>query len=412
MLSHERILLIDVNYRKGSTGKLVHVLADGWKEAGADAFVCYGRGRKIKDDYSYKFGIDIETGFHALLTRLTGLTGSFSLLSTVRLILKIKKYKPSLIHIHELHAYFVNVVQLLRFIKTLNIPVVWTFHCEFMYTGKCGNSYECEKWMSSCGPCPYLHDYPKSLYFDFTRWMQSRKKRILTDFPLLTLVSPSNWLANRIGESFLKRHPRVVIHNGIDVNVFYPRFDKNLKTTLGLDESTRIILTVVPSIEDSNKGIAHFLQLAHEFQNRNVLFIIVGAKETNLTLSQNVAILKRTNNQSELAGLYSMADVFVICSKIENLPTVCLESLCCGTPVCGFDVGGTKETANPPYGIFVNYGDISKLSYAVSVMLDRVNPIFKQGCAAWGRERYGKEAMLNAYRHLYENISAMGGKTK
>ena len=107
-----------------------------------------------------------------------------------------------------------------------------------------------------------------------------------------------------------------------------------------------------------------------------------------------------------------MADVFVICSKIENLPTTCLESLCCGTPVCGFDVGGTKETANPPYGIFVNYGDISKLSHAVSAMLDRVNPIFKQGCATWGRERYGKETMINAYRHLYENISAMGGKTK
>ncbi|MEG1407146.1 MAG: glycosyltransferase, partial [Ruthenibacterium sp.] len=315
-----RVLLIDVNCKSGSTGKIAYSLFTELNKQGDTAAICYGRGAKIKEASIFKFGIDAETYLHAFLTRMTGWTGCYSFFSTRRLLKYLKNFKLDVVHIHELHAYFVNLKPIINYLKKNHIKTVWTFHCEFMYTGKCGHSYECEKWKTECGQCPHKKDYPRSILFDCTKKMFQQKKRLFDGFDNLTIVTPSKWLADRVRLSFLKDKNITVVHNGIDVNVFHPQNFDALKEKHQLKDE-KIVLAVAPDLMDERKGGRWVLQLAENMKPLPVKFILIGVKDLKEQFPNNVIALGRTENQTELAEYYSMADVFVICSKRENFPT-------------------------------------------------------------------------------------------
>ena len=199
-----RILYINSVCRRGSTGKIVYDLYTQSRADGHAAAICYGRGDRIEEEKICKFGLDWETYLHALLTRLTGWTGCFSFFSTRRLLRFIREFQPDVVHIHELHAYFVNLKPLLRYLAEQHIPVVQTLHCEFTYTGKCGHAYECTRWQADCGKCPHLRDYPKTLWFDHTATMLRQKKELFGALKHLTIAAPVAWLADRARDSFRK----------------------------------------------------------------------------------------------------------------------------------------------------------------------------------------------------------------
>ena len=365
-----KVLLIDVNCKHSSTGKIVYNLYNHINSQGNEAAICYGRGPKVEGKNIFKFGLNWETYLHALLTRITGWTGCFSYFSTMRLIKFIKKFKPDVVHIHELHAYFVNIVTLLNYLKKQNIKVVHTLHCAFSYTGKCGHHLDCEKWKYCCCKCPRLKDYVSTLCFDHTKPMFLKKKRAFDGFKDMTIVCPSQWLANYAKQSFLKQYPIEVIHNGVDTSIFHPKDTTVLRKRLGIDKKTKIVLAVAPNLMSDAKGGKWILKLAELMKDENVIFIMVGADETNELYPNNVLVFPRTNDQDELADYYSLADVFVICSKMENFPTTCLEAQCCGTPVCGFDVGGVNETLFMDKKLLVEYGDIYSLAKTITVFLN------------------------------------------
>ena len=201
-----RILHVDVNYKHSSTGRIVYELSQAAKAQGHSVFATYGRGQKDDDPDAFKFGYDFETMIHALLTRITGLTAYFSPFSTIRLINKIKKFQPDIVHLHDLHGYFLNIGQLINYLKSTSIRVVWTFHCEFMYTGKCANTKSCNKFESECNNCPLLRDYPKTWFFDFTKFMYHQKKNWFNEFSqLLRIITVSDWLKEKVGKSFLNK---------------------------------------------------------------------------------------------------------------------------------------------------------------------------------------------------------------
>ncbi len=404
-----RVLLIDVNCKKGSTGKIVYDLYQQLKADGHEAAICYGRGEPIDGENIFKFGLDWETNIHAGLARLTGLNGYFSPLSTKRLIRFIESFKPDVVHIHELHAYFVNHKPLLTYLQKKQIKVVWTFHCEYMYTGKCGHAYECEKWKTECGNCPAVRDYPKSLFLDFTRKMFRDKKRLLENMNF-TIITPSSWLADRVKMSFLRDKEISVIHNGIEAEtVFYPREQSDiveLKKRYGLVDK-KIVLSVAPDIMSDSKGGKTVLEISKNFTGEPVHFVLVGA-DTNESIGDNATLIKRTANQEELALWYSAADVFLICSKRENFPTTCLEAFCCGTPIVGIDEGGTKETAPSPFGIFCLMGDINGLTKAIYNFLNIDKP--SKDIRDIGYKLYDKKVMYVNYLCLYDSTTSVGGQ--
>ena len=218
-----------------------------------------------------------------------------------------------------------------------------------MYTGKCGHAYECEKFKTLCFKCPRLKEYPKSLFFDFTKLMHKQKIKMYQGFDNLTIVTPSKWLLERVKTSFLKDKKMLVINNGIDVNIFKEYDTKEVKEKHNLKDEF-IVLAVAPNLMSKEKGGMEVLKLAESLKGENIKIIMIGVEDPKKINLTNVIALPRTVNQIELAMYYSLADVYVILSKRENFPTTCIEALACGTPVVGYDTGGVKETVPFEYG--------------------------------------------------------------
>lgn len=398
-----KVLLVDVNCKKGSTGKIVYDIFTEANKCGNEAYICYGRGKKICQQNIYKFGLDWETYIHAFLTRITGLTGFFSFFSTKRLISFTRKCKPDVVHIHEMHGYFVNIYKYITYLKKENIPIVWTFHCDFMFTGKCGYAYECRKYLDNCGDCPKVNEYPQSFLFDRSSYMLNKKRKLLEGYEKIYVVTPSEWLANRVKESYLGNKDIVVIRNGIDISNFqYLGESDILKKRIGIQDTDKVCLAVAPEIlTNPRKGGHWIIQLATMLPEYK--FIVVGAVDEDVEHPDNVKIVKRTNDQKELAEFYSLADIFIICSDMENYPTTCLEAQCCGTEICGFDVGGTKETSVLNTDNFVEYGKIELLKETI-VRITKEKKNNKLSNSLVAKSLLSKEIMAKQYMELYEKV--------
>lgn len=395
-----RVLLIDVNCNSGSTGKIVYDLYQGLRADGHEAAICYGRGKLVKGENIFKFGLDWETYIHAGLARITGLNGYFSPFSTRRLIHFIEEFKPDVVHIHELHAYFVNHQPLLNYLKRKKIKIIWTFHCEYMYTGKCGHAFDCDKWKTECKNCTAVHSYPKSLFFDFTKTMFREKKKLLEDMDV-TVIAPSDWLAKRIEMSFLKNKKIVVIHNGVEAKkIFYPREQKDiikLKKNYGLSNK-KIVLSVAPNIMNDSKGGKKILEISKSFIGKPVHFVLVGTNE-NKTIGDNVTLIKRTSNQDELALWYSSADVFLICSTKETFSMTCAEAIACGTSVIGFKAGAPETVFQQPCAHFFEWSDINSLLDAIWKQEKTPNTI--QVLRNEALKLYDNDIMYKSYIKVY-----------
>lgn len=398
-----KILYIDVNCKNSSTGKIVYDLHTQGMADGHETAVCYGRGPLIEESNIFKFGLDWETNFHALMTRITGLTGCWSFFSTRRLLRFLDEFQPDIVHIHELHAYFVNLEPLFQYLKERKIPAVYTFHCEFPYTGKCGHAYECERWKTGCGHCPSLREYPKTLFLDFTAHMFRQKKAQFAGLEKLIITAPSGWLADRARQSFLRDRDIRVVHNGIDTeNVFHPWPVQHLKERHGLTDE-KVVLAVAPDLMSARKGGRWVVKLAEAMREEHVKFILIGVDDLTENFPPNVIALGRTSNQQELAEYYFMADCFVICSDKETFPTTCLEAFCCGAPVAGFAAGGTAETVPAPYGLFCEYGNVDALRGAVERQLKKEDLVRNQ-IAQEGSLRFSEKVMYENYQRIYQEL--------
>lgn len=391
-----------MNCKEGSTGKIVYDLYAKLNQEGHEAIICYGRGFRVKEKNIFKFSSTLEVYFHALMTRITGLTGCFSFFATRKLIKLIKEFNPDVVHVHELHAYFVNILPVIRHLKENNIRTIWTFHCEFMYTGKCGHSYDCNRWMTECHDCPSLREYPSSLCFDFTRKMYKDKRKAFENFSNLTIVAPSKWLADRIKKSFLGDKKIVVVHNGIDTeNIFYPREVDCLKKKYGISEE-KVVLAVAPKLMSERKGGSYVLDLARRMKDEKMVFILVGVDDLRIQNNDNIIALKQIENQHELAEYYCMADTFVTCSVRETFGLTSIEALCCGTPVCGFKAGGNVGLMPKQFGELVDYGDIRSLVDKVQEKIS--GDISRTACSEYGRKKYSAYVMYSKYIKLYTGI--------
>jgi len=385
-----RILQINTTCNSGSTGKIAYDIHKCLVENGHESLICFGRGKEVSDAFKFnnKFGVAVD----AVLSRITGLNSCFSYFATRRLLKKINEFNPDIVHIHNIHGYYVNMYMVFEFLKKNNIKTVVTMHDEFLYTGKCGCTYSCNKWLSRCCRCDLLQDYPRSMFFDKSEVMWMRKKELFENFTDAVFVTPSEWLLGRAKKSAVMKNLDIRrIPNGIDVSIF--------KIAEKSKKNNKLILFVAPNAMNEHKGGKYFVKLATYFPEYN--FVMIGAKDVDFEHPDNLVVMKRTENQNELSKYYSEADALVICSASENFPTVCLEALCCGTPVLGFDVGGCMETIGGKYGVFVPYGDVE----ALAQNLENVMNMKKQEeISEFGKKMYSKELMVSNYLELYRGI--------
>lgn len=391
-----RVLLIDVNCKYSSTGKIVYSIFSYLRTQGHDAAICYGRGPRLFENGIFKFGIDLETYIHALLTRITGRTGCYSYFSTRRLIKFVEKYKPDIIHMHELHAYFVNITMLLDSLRMKQIPLIWTFHCEFMYTGKCGHTFSCDNWKLGCGKCPDIRRYPKSLWFDQTRSMFIEKKKACAAMTKITLTVPSPWLFSRVKESIWAKRNTYIIYNGVDtINTFYKRDTGELRQQLNIPQDRRIIISVAQNLlERVGDNIYDIAIRLTEYT-----FVMIGVQERPAYYSSNIITIPFFTDQDRLAEYYSLADLLLLCSKKETFSMPCAEALSCGTPVVGYNAGAPESIFKAPYALFCEYGNTEKICNLINNRISE--PIPPYDCVKYANDNFSQEKMRKEFLKLY-----------
>lgn len=379
----------------GSTGSIMFSLADIMERRGHEVLCTTGFTWKGSDrpDYVMTSGI-VEKSVHTWLARITGKTGGFSTLATWRLLRRLDKMKPDLIHLHNLHGWFVNLPMLFGYIKKHNIPVVWTLHDCWSFTGQCPHfaMVGCDRWKTGCGGCNQHHLYPQT-FFDCSKTNWRRKKKWFTGVQNLTIVTPSEWMAQQVRESFLREYSVRVINNGIDLNVFKP--DPEAK------KSEKFTLLGVSYDWDNKKGLDVFLKLAKRLDERFQI-VLVGTNEgVDKLLPDNIRSIHRTQNPAELAKLYAEADLLVNPTREDTYPTVNMEALACGTPVLTFRTGGSPEILDEHCGVVVPCGDVDAMEAAIRRLA--AEPIGAEACLnrAKGFDKYER---FEEYVRLYGEI--------
>lgn len=349
-----------------STGRICTDIADALEKQGHEVKIAYGRFDvpKIYKKYAVKIGNQLGVYFHAGEALLMDNSGMLSKNVTVKFIEWVKEYNPDVIHLHNIHGYYIHVPTLFNYLKECNKKILWTLHDCWSFTGHCAyfDFVDCKKWKTGCFSCELKHEYPPSVLLDKSKENYLVKKNMFTGISNMTLITPSKWLADLVKESYLKEYDVKVIHNQINYNVFYP-VASDLKEKYHILDK-KVVLGVA-SIWEKRKGLDDFVQLSQKL-NEDYVIVLIGLNKKQLkSIPKNVIGIEHTSNVQELAQWYSCADVFLNLTYEDNYPTTNLEAIACGTPVITYNTGGSPESAKY-YGMTVEKGNLEEVADIVS----------------------------------------------
>ncbi|KPH13680.1 glycosyltransferase [Chryseobacterium sp. ERMR1:04] len=400
----KRVLQINGVSNFGSTGKIVkgiekEILNEGW-----ESFVAYGRDAGKPDTTDIRIGSKPDNILHALFSRLTDKHGLYSKKATADFLKKMDKIQPDIIHLHNIHGYYINYELLFTYIQQRKIPVVWTLHDCWSFTGHCVHFeyINCNKWENECGSCAQISNYPKS-YVDNSKNNFFIKKTMFNLPEKLILVPVSEWLSGLVKRSFLKNNTDVVIHNGIDLNKF--KIINNFEDTLkkyGLQECKYVL--AVASVWDFRKGLNELSKLAGLLSEDYKLVVVGLTKEQIEKLPQKIIGLQRTDNVEELVALYNGAHVFVNPTLEDTFPTTNLEAMACGTPVVTYRSGGSPESIDDKTGEVVEKNDVDSLLKATERYLKSNKNSFKTDCRSRAEKLFDQNINFKQYINLYKQL--------
>lgn len=392
-----------------STGRIMQEIGELARAHGWETYIAYSKGRDGIAPNEAKLipvGNKWSVAWHGVMTRLFDRHGLASDKATKDFIAEIKRIQPDIIHIHNIHGYFLNYQLLFDYLSKANIPVIWTVHDCWLYTGHCYyySFAGCDKWKTQCSKCPQRKDFPASWWVDRSSRNFIDKKKAFTSIPkeLLTIVPVSEWIHGEMKQSFLKDYTFRVIHNGINLDNFQVYPTEEVKQRYGL-EGKRIILGVA-SIWMPEKGWNDFMQLSG-LLNPDEVIVLVGVKEEQKKgLPANILPISRTDNLKQLAELYAAAEAFANPTWQDNYPTVNLEAIACGTPVVTYRTGGSIEVITPDTGMIVEQGNINGLMEAVRCIEKRGKEFYQSKCRAYAEAHFKKEDCYADYLSLYEEL--------
>lgn len=398
-----KVLQINSVCGVGSTGRIATDIHNILIEKGHESYIAYGRNLSKNCDNTIRIGTEIDNYAHLAKTRLLDRHGFGSTQATKEFINKVNDIDPDIIHLHNIHGYYINIEVLFDYLKKANKPVVWTLHDCWSFTGHCSHFdyIGCNKWKTGCFNCPQKQEYPKSILFDNSTWNYRKKKEIFTGVDNMTIVTPSNWLTDLVKESFLKNYEIETIHNGIDLSVFKPT-QSNFKQKYKLEN--KFIILGVSNIWNQRKGLEEYFELS-TMLNENEVIVLVGVSEKQKQdLPPNIIGISKTTDTTELAGIYSNADIFLNLTLEDNYPTVNLEAIACGTPVITYNSGGAKETVHKSYGHVINKNTNKQ------VILENIRKLNSVTLNYENIEFLGKEKAYANYLKLYSMIVTGGYK--
>ncbi|MBU1564000.1 MAG: glycosyltransferase [Proteobacteria bacterium] len=396
-----KVLQINTTINSASTGRIAEDIGNLLLLNNHESHIAFGRGNRPSSSKQIRIGNKWDITWHGVKSHLLDRHGFGSKIATQWLVAKIQEIGPDLIHLHNLHGYYLNVEELFNFLKTVNLPVVWTMHDCWPFTGHCSyfTYVDCYKWQTECFHCPNKHAYPQSWWLDNSKNNFYRKKLLFTGLKHMVLVAPSQWLGDHLSCSFLQSYPVKIIHNGINLDLFRPSVNNGAKLKYGID--SRNMILGVASVWQKRKGLDDFIEL-NSLKNQDAAIVLVGLTPSQIKkLPKGIIGISRTENIKELAALYSVADVFVNPTWVDNFPTTNIEALACGTPVVTYNTGGSPEAIDARTGIVVERGNIQELWRAVETIFEHGKDHFKQECRQRAEQMFSSRDRYDDYYQLY-----------
>lgn len=409
-----RVLIINTVCNSGSTGRISAEISRLAEQRGHDVYFAYGRGGHPDDIHGFKIGNRIDFICHVLLNFFRGKSGYGSKSVTKRFLAWLDEIKPDIINAHNLHGFYIHVGLLFDYIKANNIPVVWTLHDCWPFTGQCAyfDYAGCDKWIKGCYKCPiYRTEYPYSLFCDNSKYNYIDKRKTFTGVNNLVVVTPSEWLSNLVKESFLKEYKVQTINNGIDLYRFrIINDDKCLVTEIKrknkISEEKRVILGVA-NVWTNRKGLDAFYYLADNLPEEYIIVLVGVSRRTAATIKNRyrgkIIGVKHTESIDELVGWYNLANIFVNPTLEDTFPTTNIEALACGTPVVTYKTGGSPEIIGFECGIVVEKEDSNGLAAAIETIIGK-KPEISEDCRLRALQKYNKDDRLAEYVDLMESM--------
>lgn len=399
----KKIFYISGAINFGAPGRIVEQTGMIAMQHGYDVLVAHSsRNENPSQLPHFAVTTKFQEMIHAAGAKFLDLHGLLSTRQTVQLVERIKEYQPDIIHLHNIHGYFCNFKVLFEYLDTIDTPVVWTMHDCWPFTGRCFHfvGADCYKWKTGCYDCRVEKGYTVSPFYDRSKQLYELKKKIFPAVRNLTLVPVSDWLASFLKDSFLNKCNIRTIHNGVDLEKFWPMDGARLRTMHQLDG--KFVVLGVASPWNTRKGLDDFCKLC-SFLSNDYAIILVGVSQTQIRkLPEGVIGISRTESQRELAEYYSMADVFVNMTYLDNFPTVNLEALACGTPVITYRTGGAPEAVDEKTGIVVEQGDLNGIVSAIERL--RAHPLSSEACRKRAEEHFDKDKCFEEYIKLYDSL--------
>lgn len=395
------ILQINTCANWGSTGKIAEQInqtaaARGWK-----TYIAYGRTVNPSQSELIHVGNKLSQAIALIEARVFDNDGLANRWATKQLIKKIKDIHPDVIHLHNLHGYYINYKILFEYLNTSRIPIVWTLHDCWSFTGHCAHfvSANCDKWKTGCMQCPLKKGYPASWFIDNSTRNFEKKRQLFAANRNLHIVAVSDWLAELVRQSFMKQTDIRVIHNGIDLTAFKP-FEK--------EHTTRYRILGVSSVWTESKGLYDFYYLREQLDENKYEIVLVGlSKEQIKDLPKGIEGITRTNSVKELVEYYSSADVFINPTYSDTFPTTNLEALACGTPVLTYQTGGSVEAISPETGWIVEQGNVAGVAKVIEQLEQREEGEMlaqRRACRDRAEKEFNKYNMYQEYMQLYHQL--------
>ncbi len=394
-------ILVEINVACNvmSTGRIAEQIGVKAKKHGWDVYMVHGGRYKGSSELkTYQIQSKWSDYKHFLWDSfICGRAGLGSTNETEGFLMFLDEIKPTVVHLHNIHGYFINYKLLLNYLAGRNIPVVWTMHDCWPITGHCAyfDSIDCQKWKSCCHNCELLRSYPKSLIRDTSKETYLLKKQLFSLMPNITLVPVSEWLGDITRQSMAKDHAKIrVIHNGIDINIFRPTSTK--------PKGGKFRILGVANGFSGRKGLHDFNKLREILPNNFEITMVglIGAEIKQI--KPGIKGYARTSTIEELVRLYNEADVYINPTYSDNFPTTNIEALACGTPVITYKTGGSPEAVDEKTGVVIEQGDVVGLAEAIKLMQEK--PLSSFDCRKRAEDLFDKDKCFEKYVKLYEEL--------
>jgi glycosyltransferase involved in cell wall biosynthesis len=398
-----KILQINSTVNRGSTGRIAEQVGALIQKEGWQSIIAYGRNSNQSTSKLYRISNNFDVIRHGFKSLILGKHALGSAAKTLELIKFINKEKIDLVHLHNLHGYYLNIKVLFNELSKLDVKIVWTFHDCWAFTGHCTyfSDIDCIRWKTKCYACPKKKNYPRSLFFDTSEYFYDLKRQLFNSLEI-NIVTVSNWLKNLVQNSFLSKHPVITIHNGVDENIFVIQ-GKSAYLIKKYNLENKIVLLAVSTSWAKQKGFDDYIRLSKILSKEKVIILLGLPQKLIRKLPENVIGIPRTENLTELTSWYATADIVLNLSHQESFGLTSVEGFMCGKPTIVYDTTASPELIiEPSLGKVATKGNIHEINYLIDEIIElKTQPHRIREIAI---KHYSANTQYQKYIELYKKL--------